>query len=159
MPNAGPALSEYLEARQHLWNVYFRPKVHDLRNVILDDFEQIDFLLFKSIVCSELGILLPDKFVLGQDCVPDIKVMPKSAVDETLVMTEKDFNNGTQTWNAPAVVAVRGLKLNFIDFFQWDHYGVLSMAHVLCRTSPSSQHQIAPNSLIVVEKKDFDFLV
>ena len=130
---------QYLDAKCHLWNVYFKGTVTNLRDCEpLESFETIDRRLFFALVCYPLGISRIYNAARARPA--GIIVTPKLSEPEITVMVQDPRPGPNRYWNRPEVVNASGLSFSFIDFFQWNLYEFLSMPTVRCKIATCSQH-------------------
>ena len=150
-------LFRYLDAKQHLWNCYFRERVVDLTDPVLDRFEAIDHNLFEALVCHPLDIALPDGFIRGQDTVPRLEAVPISELNVIEGLVRKEGGGSTVRWERFSEPSSATIALAFIDFFQWDHYGFLSMGKVTLRVAAWPEAAWLVDREIILDHHDVVF--
>lgn len=130
----------YLEAKRHLWNTYYINKVKNLRECSpLDDFEEIDKLLFSSLVLSDFNKVMPPDFVFGKDHFSYLKVFPRYGVEQLMLTISDPRIQGPRKWDNPKEVRIdSSIQLNFIEFFEWDRYNFVNYPYFLVKIVESN---------------------
>ncbi len=133
---------QYLEAKRHLWNIYFINKVNSLRDCSpLDEYEEIDRLLFSALVLKELGRSLPDGLVFGRDIIPFLKIMPAHGIDRFNLMITDPRINSYVKWNEPVEITISNdIEFIFIELFEWDRYNFVSYPYYLAKITKCDEH-------------------
>jgi hypothetical protein len=127
-------LFTYLDAKQHLWNMYFRNNIKSLYECEpLDSFEAIDRLLFYALVCYPLKLKLPEDHRVGEDPFASIQVKGRSGSTELPVMVRKPSIDRNRYWELQRSLSAPSFVGSFIEFFEWDRYRFLSCSLVRCR--------------------------
>jgi hypothetical protein len=127
-------LFTYLDAKQHLWNTYFRNNIKSLYQCEpLESFEAIDRHLFYALVCHPLKLKLPENHLFGRDPFPSIQVKGRSISAELPVMIRKPSTDRNSYWQLPRSLSPASMVASFIEFFEWDRYRLLSCSLVRCR--------------------------
>jgi hypothetical protein len=109
----------YREAVRHLWNTAFAKLDDPLRfGVCAEWFEQIETLLFRSIVCEPLNINFSGKF---GDPIAQLRVTSEISGDIPVLVNRGVPSTGY--WDAPVKsVMSADSTFAFIGFFDWDEY-------------------------------------
>lgn len=123
----------YREAVRHLWNSAFSTIDEPLRfGVCLELFEEIDRLVFKSLVCEPLGIRLEEKATSTPFL--DFKVIPISSSDVPVMVNRSIPASGY--WDHPVrMLRATDVDLALIGFFDWDEYNIKDCAYYRVRIS------------------------
>ena len=154
------SLLRYLDARQHLWNSNFLSLVGDIHDCApFDDFDVISNRLFAAIVCHPHKIAVPENFVLGGDAISAIDVSARRGLSGFEVMFSRSVAENNRYWELPKLVTSSDLQLEFIDFFQWDSYGFLSMSKVRCLVKRFSPDSSFAGRQAIVELNDVEFFL
>lgn len=134
---------QYLDATQHLWNTCFVSRVKDLAQAEpLQTYEQIDRLLFRSMVCDELEIRLPADFDFGFDSVPRVILKPNTRkTGEVPMMLAQARKLQSKYWGPEKLYKSAGVAIEFIEFFQWNNYGYLSKSLIKGRLQSMPAHR------------------
>lgn len=123
-------LLSYREAKRHLWNTHFVDKLTSLREChLLDRFEEIDRLLFFSIV---LGPLQRDfEFdKINRQPIYFLEVIPLEESDTLPMMVSDPFDGANRSWNPETFYKIDAeTKIAFISFFDWNEYGYVSFPY------------------------------
>lgn len=144
-------LLEYLEAKRHLWNVYFRNRVTSIYECIpLDQYEEIDRLLFFSLVVPELQTSSGGTGIVWREPIPYLRVIPREGLDRLLVMIGEGSTSMSTKWSLPTELVVDPiLTLNFIEFFEWDRYEYVSFPYYRARVSKCSDPVLVGKDLLL----------
>ena len=149
-------ITSYLEAKRHLWNTYFRAQVKSIRECSpLDEYEEIDRLLFFALVLKDSRQFLPDDFVFGKDIVPFLKVVPNVEFDFLELMITEPSVDTYVKWNRPIEVKIdAGIEFTFIELFDWDKYGFATYPYYLTKITKYSDRSnlVQQNALINISK-------
>ena len=154
--NIGDYLFQYLDAKQHLWNAYFRKYFTDLGEAEpLDSFEEIDNRLFYILVSRTLNLTLPRDFFVGSAPIGEIVIKPISA--EIVLMVERPSNDRNRYWTEGQLAKAAGLAVDFIDFFQWNAYDFLSCSMVrgVVRACPHKPEWVGLQALLEIRAVNF----
>jgi hypothetical protein len=163
-----PFLLEYLEAKRHLWNVHFRGRFKSLmKSSPLDEYEQIDRLLFTVIVLDELG--LPRTMIndYGRQPLPLLRVKPKTRSPVVSMMFCTPLPGGNRSWEARESVTVApAAHFGFIDFFDWYPYEfagypfyrvrVDEQSHLPGRVGQDGLIEILTSDVILLDQSQID---
>ena len=135
------ALLNYREATRHVWNTYFLERVSSLRECgALDHFEQIDRHLFHGLVLEELGKTAKQFDAFRQEPIPFLRIRPKERESTPLVVGDAS-NGASRVWNDETPIVVSSFELEFIEFFEWDRYGNLSLPYLRGRIVDIASHR------------------
>jgi hypothetical protein len=128
-------LLEYLEAKRHLWNVYFRGRTTSIYDCSpLDQYEEIDRLLFFSLVVSDLEISSFCNEIIWKEPIPWLRVVPRTGLDRIPVMFGEATTDSSIKWSLPTELVIdSALILCFVEFFEWDRYGYVSYPYYRAR--------------------------
>lgn len=109
----------YREAVRHLWNTAFIKLDETLRfGICAEWFEEIEFLLFRSIVCEPRDINFVGKF--GS---PIAQLVVTSETTKDIPVLVNRSTPSTGYWDAPVKnILSKDATFVFIDFFDWDDY-------------------------------------
>ena len=125
MRNITELVHEYLEAKRHIWNTYFRRKVTSLNECSpLDQFEEIDRLLFKALVTNELSSanIDPAKY---------LKVKAREGLNLLQLSISEPIKDNNRVWNKSDYFQIQeDSSFEFIDFFDWTPYGFTTYPYV-----------------------------
>ena len=121
MKNIKMEIAAYKEAVRHLWNTRFSVLNESLRfGVCLELFENIDDLLFRSLVCEPLGIKFQPK--ASFDPIMNLKVVSVSCNELPIMINRSTLASGY--WDYPVkAIKTSGVEFILIGFFDWDPYG------------------------------------
>ena len=134
----------YLEAKRHLWNVHFREKVGTDFGCGggLDEYENIDKLLFLGLVLRDLGVTsVPNCSVFGGDPIKEVIVRPARISPELPIMLKKKAEGPNCYWEKTITISSAGLELEFIEFFEWDKYAFASYPMVAGKIVKSKDYK------------------
>jgi len=149
-------ITSYLEAKRHLWNTYFRTRIKSIKECHpLDEYEEIDRLLFSALVLGDLKQFLPDNFVFGRDIIPFLKIVPNPEIDGFELMITDPTVEKYVKWNKPVEVKINaGVEFTFIELFEWDRYGFVNYPYYLTKITkyPDSPELVQQNALIEIGK-------
>jgi len=151
-------LMKYLDARQHIWNAYFLERFEDLRQCEpLASFEEIDRLLFFSLVCQLLKLGVPEKFSPYSLPIRQIIIKPKEIGREITMNINRKSTDNNMYWEERSSFEAKSLELSFIEFFQWDSYGFQSCSAVRGEivTFPSRMQDVGKQALVDLASVDF----
>jgi hypothetical protein len=144
----------YREATRHLWNTYFmRPNGAPPEFGNLDRYEEIDKLLFTSLVLEPVG-KAEGEFVFREDAHPFLHVLPRGESDSLRIRPSDPPISRSRSWNdAVNVSGARNAKLEFIECFDWDRYGWVSFPffRVRIRSFPENSHLEGLEGLVEVQ--------
>jgi hypothetical protein len=123
----------YLDAKQHIWNAYFIDEVQSLYETEpLRSFEQIDALLFHSLVALPLQLKLDKDFSFRRSPVPSLVLKPVAQLSSLNVQVLEPAAIGTGKWTRQELIGLKSARFAFIEFFQWDQYGYWSTNEIRC---------------------------
>jgi hypothetical protein len=147
-----PFLLEYLEAKRHLWNVHFRGRFKSLmKSSPLDEYEQIDRLLFTVIVLDELG--LPRTMIndYGRQPLPLLRVKPKTRSPVVSMMFCTPLPGGNRSWEARESVTVA-------EFAGYPFYRVRvdEQSHLPGRVGQDGLIEILTSDVILLDQSQID---
>ena len=117
-------LWDYEEARRGLWNNFFRKRAGvRYAGEFVEDFQEIDRVLFLSLVWRSIGADPPQVFTLGVSSFASIRVV----LDETTTSVSVMFNNRPGglggKWSNGELSRTGFPQLEFVEFFDWDQVG------------------------------------
>lgn len=135
MQDVSKKLFGYLEAKRHLWNTYFINKVNSIKECsALDDYEEIDKLLFSALVIADLGKTLPSNFILGKDPISFLRIVPHEGIDRLSAMLSQPSTGKNRIWSKPMEISTDlSDEFLYIEFFEWDRYGFVTYPYYLTR--------------------------
>jgi hypothetical protein len=109
----------YREAVRHLWNTSFAKLDENLRfGICAEWFEEIERLLFRSIVCEPLNVNFSGKF--GN---PIAQLTVASEISKDIPILVNRSTPSTGYWDAPVKsILSTDATFVFICFFDWDDY-------------------------------------
>lgn len=144
----------YREATRHLWNTYFMRAIGSpFENSNLDRYEEIDKLLFTSLVLEPIG-KATSEFAFRQDAHPSLHVLPCEGADALRLRISDSSVTRSRSWNEPInVPGARGAVFEFIECFDWDRYRWVSFPYYRVRISsfPSEKHLENLEALVEVQ--------
>jgi hypothetical protein len=150
------ALYRYRDAKQLLWNNYFYSDSLDLvKTEPIETFTQIDRLLFSGIVLVPCGISLPEPYFPGMTAIPGIRFSQSTDMRQLNVHLRPYRETGKGDWELKTFDWIKGLKMEFIDFFQWDSYSYLCMNQMLGRVVACSTHHELVGMEVILDAQDF----
>lgn len=120
----------YREAVRHLWNTAFLKLEETLRfGICAEWFEEIERLLFLSIVCEPLNIDFDGKF--GN---PIAQLTVTSVVPKDIPVLVNRSTPSTGYWDAPVKsILSTDVTFVFICFFDWDDYSQRDLRYYRAR--------------------------
>lgn len=147
-------LFDYLEAKRHLWNVYFSGKVDSLHECSpLDEYEEIDRLLFSGLVARTInGDSLPDDLAFGKDPIKFLQIRPRDGLDALLMnVGEKTSALGSYSWSESKNFDFpkNNMTLYFISFFDWNRYQFASYSLCRARVIESKNSDLVGKDILV----------
>ena len=132
----------YLDAKRHLWNTYYVDFMSSAKSLEEEfpicDFQQIDKLLFSTLVLHKLGKELKEsKYIWGIDPFTYLRLVPMDWSGEIEIsISDRKKTTGKLENSAfeNHVVDMKGeLRFDFIEFFDWNSYGYTSFPLYLVR--------------------------
>jgi len=122
MKNINNEMSAYREAVRHLWNSTFSRLDEDFKfGPALEIFEEVDFLLFRAIVCEPHGIQYKAK--ASFEPITEIQISPKNSASIPVMINRSIPASGY--WDDPQKnVQAEDVRLALIGFFDWDGYTI-----------------------------------
>lgn len=138
MKNIKCQMATYRESVRHLWNFAFSSFEDNLRyGVCLDLFDEIEILLFKSLVCEPLGIKIDIKTM--SEPINCLKIKPHS--DTCIHAMINRTKPASGYWDYPVTsVAASDVDLVFMSFFDWEPYGQKDFRYYRARISNSKEN-------------------
>ena len=144
---------KFREASRHLRNVYYAPVESDAWDK-LDDFEELNLLLFKHLVCAPLNIKY-DEF--DWFCVPVSVFKLKAGGTRLPIMINRIPESDHGYWDhAIDMVDPDDLELSFIGYFDWDQEGTIDHRYIMCRISGANQSKSVIGHTALVESHYVD---
>ncbi|MDQ1107665.1 hypothetical protein QE424_000824 [Stenotrophomonas rhizophila] len=129
-------MQRFKEASRHIWNSYLMPGEGVLDMAVEDSFLQIERELLRSMVLE--GSTAADQY--GHSAIGGLIVKPKSVYREVPVRFASAGSDGNNYWSEDERVAAADIpKLDFVDFFDWTHYGYIDYAIVRAAESGSGR--------------------
>ena len=154
MKDVTDALLKYREATRHLWNSHFRASVSSpSTHGNLDRYEEIDKLLFISLVLDSIG-RSDYEFNFRDDSYPFLHVLPNEGADALRLRLSDPLVGRGRSWNEPTNVAgASSAVLELIEFFEWDRYAWVSFPYyrVRVRSFPGQPHLENLEALVEVQ--------
>jgi hypothetical protein len=155
-------LREYLEAKRHLWNVYFRGKVNALQQCpVLDEFEIIDRALFRSLVIQAVAAssdavrrqLIATPWELLRVKLPVGLKSVRLAVSDPIAGLNR-------AWNPPERLELpEHCDFGFIEFFEWDRYGFQSFPLIRATIDNRSNLPALVNREVLIESSQLNIVL
>jgi len=127
------ALHEYVEAKRHLWNTYFRNRFKSIYECpILDEYEQISRLLFGAIVLSEAEALSDQsRQELHGEPWRHLRVGLNSPAQVARIRVSDPIKDHSRAWNDFTTVQLeKDASFGFIDIFDWEPYGFVTYPYI-----------------------------
>ncbi|MDQ1107675.1 MULTISPECIES: hypothetical protein [Stenotrophomonas] len=129
-------MQRFKEASRHIWNSYLMPGEGVLDMAVEDSFLQIERELLRSIVLE--GSAAADQY--GHSAIGGLIVKPKPLLREVPVQFARAGSDGNSYWSEDERIAAADIpKLEFVDFFDWTHYGYIDYAIVRAVESGSGR--------------------
>lgn len=138
-------LYNYLDAKRHLWNTYFRGKVKSLHECSpLEEYEQIDKLLFSGLVARAIERFSHQSY---SDLIDKpwmyLRVRPRKTLSALPMMVSDTVEGdvgGSRRWNNTEVIVLQdGSDFGFIEFFEWDRYDFVTYPYIRVKIDGWSQ--------------------
>ncbi|WP_421567533.1 hypothetical protein [Stenotrophomonas sp. PD6] len=127
MKDVTDQMQRFKEASRHIWNSYLMPGEGVLDIAVEDSFLHIERELLRSIVLE--GSVAADQY--GRSAISGLIVKPKPVYREVPVQFASAVSDGNTYWCGEERVAAEDLPmLEFVDFFDWMHYGYIDYAIV-----------------------------
>lgn len=149
---------EFCEIRRHLWNTYFSRRINSIADSRIEDFLQIQKLLFKSIVLEKCGEGAYDLISFGSQAIEFLNIKISKNIDQLGVFVSPSRH--PSQWEDRFVRREEWAQrsLLFIEFFDWypqDPSGRCSypFLEVEARTSlnlESAERWLVPNEYATV---------
>jgi hypothetical protein len=140
MRNIKYEITLYREAVRHLWNSSYAMLEDSLRyGICLEIFLEIDYLIFRSLVCEPLGLVL--KARSSFDPIKNLKVIPNNIHSDAIFKINRTVP-ASGYWDYPVkILNVSDIDCAFICFFDWDEYNVKDCAYyrvriIDCQSNP-----------------------
>lgn len=133
MRNITEIVQEYLEAKRHIWNTYFRSKAISLKECSpLDQYEEIDKLLFKALVIHEISNPSePEKY---------FRVKAREGLSLLQLSISEPITSNNRVWNKSNYFEVsKNSSFEFIDFFDWVPYGFVTYPYIRIKIDEQSK--------------------
>ncbi len=127
MKNVSVQMQKFKEASRHIWNAYLMPGEGVLDMDVERSFLAIERELLRSMVLD--GDAVADRYGCTQ--ISGLLVRPKSVYRDVPVQFASDGPNGSTVWSHVRLVPAADLpELEFVEFFDWMHYGFIDYAKV-----------------------------
>lgn len=139
----------YRRCAAALWNDCLR-NVATIENDVVDRFEELQRLLFQTIVLDVLGVRHYLKTSPDEPC-SFLRVVPKAEV--VPVMIQSAGEDGS--WEDPSTrLAGEDVDFRFIDYFDWDTWGRRGFLYYRVRIAACGEHPlvVGRQALIEVER-------
>ncbi|MEG2803785.1 hypothetical protein [Stenotrophomonas sp.] len=122
MKNVNAQMQRFREASRHIWNAYLMPGEGVVDMVVEDAFHDIERALLRSMVLD--GSAAADHY--RQSAIGGLFVKPKLGYPEVPVQLASAGIEGNTYWSKVELVVAADLPdLEFVDFFDWMHYGYI----------------------------------
>jgi hypothetical protein len=161
MINVTDNLRQYLEAKRHLWNVYFRGKIDSLQQCpVLDEFEVIDRALFNSLVVHAVdsGDSVKQQLLASRWQLLRVKLLPGHSSARLAVSDPIAGLN--RAWNPPERVELPDdCDFGFIEFFEWDRYGFQSFPLIRATVDDRSNLPALINREVLIESSQLQIFM
>ena len=133
MRNITELVHEYLEAKRHIWNTYFRTKVTSLTECSpLDQYEEIDKLLFTALVIHQVSVAGQPETSLRVKAKEDLRILP--------LRISEPFKDNSRIWNKADYLKVeKDSSFEFIDFFDWMRYDFATFPYIRVKIDEHSK--------------------
>jgi hypothetical protein len=127
MKDVTEQMQRFKEASRHIWNSYLMPGEGVLDMAVEDSFLEIERELLRCLVLE--GSVSADQY--GRSAIGGLVVKPKSVYREVPVQFASAVSDGSTYWSGEERVAAEDIPmLEFVDFFDWMHYGYIDYAIV-----------------------------
>jgi hypothetical protein len=137
MKNVSVQMQKFKEASRHIWNAYLMPGEGVLDMDVERSFLAIERELLRSMVLD--GDAVADRYGCTQ--ISGLLVRPKSVYQDVPVQFASDGPNGSTVWSHARQVSAADLpELEFVEFFDWMHYGFIDYAKVRAFDRSSGRH-------------------
>lgn len=122
MKNVNSQMQRFREASRHIWNSYLMPGEGVVDTVVEDCFHEIERALLRSMVLD--GSPAADHY--RRSAIGGLFVKPKLEFPEVPVQLASAGLEGNTCWSKVELVAAADFAdLEFMDFFDWMHYGYI----------------------------------
>ena len=155
MRNINSEIATYREAIRHLWNSSFSRLGEALRfGVCLELYEEVDYMLFKALVCVPLGYEFKKK--ASNDPINDFKVIPTNPLTDVNVMINRSIPSSGY-WDDPIkVLSASDVDFSLIGFFDWDEYKQKDCYYYRVRITNCTSHPHLAGKDALVEAYNMD---
>ena len=150
-------MRKYLEAKRNLWNTYFIDQPYELNKCsYLDEYEEIDKLIFSALVLKNIRREMPDNFIFGKEAFHFINVILRDKIDRINIMTctvDKD----RKIWSKPyEIILNKKYIFNFIEYFEWNRYGFVTYPYTLVKIIQCDNNPGLENKEALIETVNVD---
>jgi hypothetical protein len=158
VPDATQFLFTYRECARMLWNNFLRLGVEPYVNYdAVDAFSGICERLFEEMVLQNLRM---SGFKRTSDADPYPFLVLKPRADPAPVMVHRSSEQG-RYWDEPINrLAVSGLAMQFIGFYDWDDFGYIDLQYYRVRTARCEEHPhlVGREALVDVHHAGVEFM-
>jgi hypothetical protein len=136
MRNVTSEMRRFKEASRHLWNAYLMPGEGVIDVALEDSFRSIERELLRSLVLQ--GDDAADAY--GRAPIEGLSVRSKSDYDQVPVQFASDGLDGNTYWRKSEFVSAAEISYEFLEFFDWMHYGFIDYPMVRAIDRSSGRH-------------------
>lgn len=143
MRNVSYGMQRFREASRHLWNAYLMPGEGVMDVAVEGSFRSIERELLRCLVLE--GSVSADAY--GQTSIPGLAVRSRSEFDQVPVQFASLGSDGNTYWSEPELVpATEFASYEFIEFFDWMHYGFIDYSFVRAIDRATGRHVLVENA-------------
>lgn len=139
---------KYREASRHLRNVYYFPQ-GDAAWDVLEDFDELNLLLFKHLVCAPLNIEYK-KYNWFKEPATCFTLKPLGTRLPIMINRMPNTNHGYWDHEIKSVKP-SDLNLKFMSYFDWNPQGVMDSRYIMCHVSSASESTQIVGHVALVE--------
>lgn len=141
MRNVTYEMQQFREASRHLWNAYLMPGEGVIDVAVEDSFRSIERELLRSLVLK--GGNSAD--VYGRAYIQGLSVRSKSDYDQVPVQYASKGPDGNTYWSKSELVSAAAIFYEFLEFFDWIHYGFIDYGIVRAIDLATGRHVLVEN--------------
>lgn len=126
----------------HIWNSYLMPGLHVVRLDIEESFEIIERELFRCLVLEGKSYAADNYRKKPIGC---LLVTLADGLNESLIKVAKRDENGNTIWEESVLHSRdNSYQLEFYDFFDWNHFGIIEYGFVRVVDSTTNRLMLLP---------------
>ena len=149
------AFGDFREATRHLWNLSVASKRRaGIQDVL--DFSEIEKMLFAFMVLRPFGL---EKLgiLYSVNAIKQLTVQPRTPRTRIEGYKRRQDEVGNYYWDQQVSMKDQFESIRFIDFFDWDCYGLRDYALIRCELSGNAD--LRDGSIVMMEFSDIDVVL